>query len=99
MQAVVKETIAAYFRDKPVRRAYLFGSFARNEESPNSDVDILVDVEPEAGLSLFEFGSMLEELKELLQRDVDLVAEDGLSPHIQPFIDQEKVLVYEKNAR
>jgi predicted nucleotidyltransferase len=96
MQAIVNETIAKYFRDKPIRRAYVFGSYARNEERPDSDVDILVDLEPNAGLSLFEFGRMLEDLKELLQRDVDLVSEDGLSRHIQPFIEQEKVLVYEK---
>ena len=47
-------------------------------------------------VNLFSFAKMKLQLEELLQKPVDLVSENGLSPHIKPFIDQEKVLIYEK---
>ena len=88
--------IQNYFRNKPVRKAYVFGSYARNEQTKNSDLDILVDIDSNANVSLFEFGRMLEDLKELLKVEIDLVAEDGLSKHIRPFIEKDKVLIYER---
>ncbi|PLK45862.1 nucleotidyltransferase family protein [Emticicia sp. TH156] len=88
--------IRNYFRNKPVRKAYIFGSYARNEQSKDSDLDILVDIDSNENVSLFEFGRMLEDLKELLKVDIDLVAEDGLSKHIKPFIDKDKILIYER---
>lgn len=39
----IKTTIAEYFKTQPVLKAWLFGSFARGEETPDSDVDILVE--------------------------------------------------------
>ena len=86
--------IQQYFSNKPIERAYIFGSHARNQQNEESDIDILVDVESE--MSLFEFGRILEDLKELLQIKVDLVAHDGLSKHIRPYIEKEKVLIYER---
>lgn len=88
--------IQNYFRNKPIRKAYIFGSYARNEQTKDSDLDILVDVDSTANVSLFEFGRMLEDLKELLKVDVDLVSEDGISKHIKPFIEKDKVLIYER---
>ncbi len=88
--------IQNYFRTKPVRKAYVFGSYARNEQTKNSDLDILVDIDSNENVSLFEFGRMLEDLKELLKVEIDLVAEDGLSKHIRPFIEKDKVLIYER---
>ncbi|RFS13584.1 nucleotidyltransferase family protein [Emticicia sp. C21] len=88
--------IQNYFRNKPVRKAYIFGSYARNEQTKNSDLDILVDIDSSENVSLFEFGRMLEDLKELLKVDIDFVAEDGISKHIRPFIEKDKVLIYER---
>lgn len=79
-----------------MRKAYIFGSYARNEASKDSDLDILVDIDSNENVSLFEFGRMLEDLKELLKVDIDLVAEDSLSKHIKPFIDKDKILIYER---
>lgn len=87
---------AQFFRDKPVKRAYLFGSAARGEQTADSDVDILVDLDYEAGADFFAFIDMQEELTKLLQTKVDLVSSNGLSSFIKPQIDQEKQLIYEK---
>ncbi|MDZ7896718.1 MAG: nucleotidyltransferase domain-containing protein [Arcicella sp.] len=98
MDAQITEKIVNYFQDKPVKKVYLFGSYARNEETPESDVDILVDVDytKEPYFTGFEFGGMLEDLKDLLLKDVDLVPEDGLSKFLRPFIEKDKILILQK---
>lgn len=87
---------ARFFQDKPVKRAYLFGSLARGENTSESDLDILVDLDYENGADFFAFIDMQEQLAELLAVKVDLVSSNGLSLHIKPQIDQEKQLIYEK---
>ncbi len=62
----------------------LFGSVARGEAGPNSDLDFLVDLEP--GRSLLDLGGLLMDLQRLLDRKVDVVTEAGLRPRIRPRI-------------
>lgn len=95
MEQIIQKA-ALFFRDKPVKRAYLFGSSARGERNGDSDVDILVDLDYENGADFFVFIDMQEQLSELLGNKVDLVSSNGLSPFIKPQIDQEKQLIYEK---
>lgn len=96
MEQIIKKA-ALFFHDKPVKRAYLFGSMARGESSSNSDVDILVDLDYENGADFFAFVDMQERLSELLGIKVDLVSSNGLSSFIKPQIDQDKQLIYEKS--
>jgi predicted nucleotidyltransferase len=88
------DIIRNYLKEQQVVRAYLFGSSVRNETSRDSDVDLLLQPGPD--MNLFSFAKMKLQLEELLQKPVDVVSENGLSPHIKPFIDQEKNLIYEK---
>ena len=92
--SVYKSVLATFFKDQPVKRAYLFGSFARGENNPGSDLDILVELEP--GIGLFKFISIQNQLEIALKVQIDLVSANGLSPKIKPYIDSEKILVYEK---
>ena len=62
---------AALFQKYPLHRLALFGSWARGEQSTNSDVDILVDVDPSIGLG---FVTLADELEQLLGLKVDLVS-------------------------
>jgi uncharacterized protein len=64
-----------------LRRVRLFGSVVRGEEKPDSDVDVLVDLEPKAGL--LDLIGFEQDLEELLGRKVDVVAEGGLSPYLE----------------
>ena len=59
----------------------IFGSVARGEADGESDLDVLVDLEP--GRNLFDLGGLLMELQELLQCRVDVVTERGLRPRIR----------------
>ena len=62
---ILQQTIADYFKTQPVVRAWFFGSFARGEETPLSDVDLMVQFDEKA----------------LLDRSVDLVLEKIHAPH------------------
>lgn len=92
--------ISNFFNDKPVKRSYLFGSFVRNEESEKSDIDILVEIDyRKQKVSLLDFIGWKLELEKITNRNVDLVASDGISKYIKPIVNKEKVLIYEKTAR
>ena len=91
----VKNTIAKYFRHKPVEKAWLFGSFSRHEERPDSDVDILVALDKSQPIGLKFFG-MWNDLEELLGRNVDLVSEGTLLPFAQETAERDKILIYER---
>lgn len=91
------QTIQAFLENKPIARAYLFGSQARQEAEADSDVDVLVDLE--GGVTLFEFARMQAELEELLARKVDLVSSQGLHPRLRPYVERDKRLIYEKTPR
>ena len=91
------ELLADYFKTKPVLKAWLFGSFSRGEEKPDSDVDILVVLDPSRPVGL-EFFGMYEDLKELLGRNVDLVTERSLASYARPSVEKDRKLVYERTA-
>ena len=88
-------TIRQFFSELPVKKAYLFGSYSRNEADENSDIDILVELDysKQIGMQFFTYG---EKLEELLKKKVDIVSADGVSKYVKPFVDKDKVLIYER---
>jgi predicted nucleotidyltransferase len=62
-------------------RVRVFGSAARGDARPGSDVDLVVQMEP--GRSLIDFVALWQELEELLDSRVDLVSEGGISPYMR----------------
>ncbi len=89
------ERIRNFFRNKPVLKAYIFGSCARGEADDNSDIDILVELDYSKKIGL-EFVQMQLDLQELLQHKVDLLSEKALSKYIRPVVENDKRLIYEK---
>ena len=89
--AQITQIIADYFKTQPVLKAWLFGSCARGEETPRSDVDILF-VPDRSGkpFTLFTHGGMLMDLQELLGHDVDLVVNGTLRPYAEKTANREK---------
>jgi predicted nucleotidyltransferase len=89
------KSLRNYFEEKPVLRAYIFGSHSRNEANENSDIDILVDLDYSKKIGL-QFIQMKIDLERLLQKKVDLVSSGGLSPLVKPYIEKDKELIYER---
>ena len=92
---MIKTTVADYFKTQPVLKAWLFGSFSRNEQKPDSDVDIIVLLDKSRPIGLKFFG-MWNDLEELLGRKVDLVSEGTLLPFAQESAEKDKILIYER---
>jgi predicted nucleotidyltransferase len=96
----MNQVIANYFKTQPVLKAWLFGSFARGEETPRSDVDILfVPDRSDKPFTLFTHGGMLMDLQELLGREVDLVEEGSLRPYAAETANRDKILIYERKSK
>ena len=93
----MQKVIAEYFKTQPVVKAWLFGSFARGEETPVSDVDILVLLDHTKPIGLKFFG-MWNDLEELLDRSVDLVTESSLADFARDSVEHDKILIYERAA-
>ena len=87
--------IQKFFENKPVIKAYLFGSQARGEANEKSDIDLMVELDYSSGIG-WEFIDMQLELQKMLACKVDLVSANGFSPHIGPFIEADKKLIYER---
>lgn len=88
-----RKVISDYFQDKPVLKAYLFGSHVKGEANEQSDVDILIELDYSKSIGL-AFVEMQLDLQNILSQKVDLVSERGLSKFTKPFIEQEKELIY-----
>ena len=94
---MIQQKIAEYFETQPVLKAWIFGSFARGEDTPKSDVDILV-LPDYTKLDGFGFFGMWGELERLLGRSVDLVTDAGLATYTRESVERDKQLIYERTA-
>lgn len=97
MALSVRETtlLQEYFAGKPVKRAYLFGSYARNTQVKGaSDIDILLELDYSKPIGM-KFFSFQRELQDLLHNKVDVVTSDGISKYVLPYIEKDKILIYE----
>ena len=94
----MQDIIAEYFKTQPIQKAWLFGSYARGEQTPLSDVDILVVYDDNVGVSLLKHASMINDLEKLLDRPVDLVEDGTLLPFASESANHDKKLIYESTA-
>ena len=89
--------IKEFMSKQPVKKAWLFGSYSRGEETDSSDIDILVDYDNSNGLvSLFKMGGILMDLTDLLDCKVDLVEVRGLKSFARDSVNRDKILIYER---
>jgi len=96
MTAKINRTISNYFASQPVVKAWVFGSYSRGEETPKSDIDIIVALNPNEKVGL-KFFAMREDLKELLGREIDLVTESSILPFAKENAERDRLLVYERD--
>lgn len=92
---VTQAQIEAFCRKWKIRELALFGSVLRDDFRPDSDIDVLVEFEPDSGHSLFEFYDMEQELRALFGRKVDLVEKGAVrNPYVRQHIRHNRRTVY-----
>src|SRR5271163_1995228 len=74
----------ADLRAHGVLHAALFGSAARDEQRPDSDLDILVDLDPAIVATMFDYAGLKDYVASLFQGSVDVIDRDALKPRVRP---------------
>jgi predicted nucleotidyltransferase len=96
MDAKMLNDIVTVLDKSPIEKAWLFGSFARNEEDSQSDIDILIRFSPDEKITLYRYGGIVYNLEQATSRKVDLVEEGMLQSFALETAEKDKVLIYEK---
>ena len=96
MKQSIVNKLQTFFPAYPVEKAWIFGSYARGEETRKSDVDVMVRFDKEAGITLIDYARIMNNLSDLLHKKVDLVQEGTLYKFAQASVEQDKILVYER---
>ncbi len=91
--------IRKYLATQPILRAWIFGSCSRGEETPASDLDILVSYDYDQKISLLTVGRIITDLEKLVNRQVDLVSEQGLMDFARPTAMHDRILIYERDSQ
>lgn len=81
-------------RAQGIAGLHLFGSFARQDASSNSDIDLMFDIEPGTRFSLFDQARLTRELSEALQSKVDFVPRRALHPIVKAEAEAERVVIF-----
>jgi predicted nucleotidyltransferase len=81
--ARLRENEAA-LRARGVAHAALFGSRARGDQQPGSDTDIMIEFDPTARITVFDYAGLKRDLAALFDGPVDVVNRDGLKPYVKP---------------
>jgi hypothetical protein len=88
------DRIAEFCRRNKIRRLAFFGSVLRDDFGPGSDVDVLVEFGPDAGVGFFAIARMQDELSAILGRPVDLCTQKGLSRYFRDRVVREAEVAY-----
>jgi len=96
MKQNIVNKLQTFFPAYPIEKAWVFGSYARGEETRKSDLDILVRFDKNAAITLFDYAGIMIDLEDLLRKKVDLVSEGGLCDFAKDSVEQDKILVYER---
>ena len=95
IKRVIEEAIEELELKDKINKVYLYGSFARGEETPKSDIDLRLETNHISG---FEIGNLRYEIKEKTGRDVDISNEDSnkLDPDFYKLVKQDEICIYER---
>jgi uncharacterized protein len=71
-------------RGRGVMHAALFGSLARGDTGPDSDIDIMIEIDPDARMTVFEYVDLKDYIGTLFDTPVDVVTREGLKAYVRP---------------
>jgi len=89
----LKEAEAA-LRAQGVAHAALFGSVARGEDRPDSDIDIMIEIAPDSRVDLFRYVGIVQYIEELFPVPVDVANREGLKPFVRPSAERDAVYAF-----
>lgn len=89
----IREKIIEILKQYGIKRISVFGSYARGDATTESDIDLIVEF-PES-TSLLDHVGMEIELSELLNKKIDILSQNGISPYIKEKILEEAIVIYE----
>jgi predicted nucleotidyltransferase len=84
----------AALRARGVSHAALFGSRARGDNRPDSDIDIMIEVDPAAEIGVYEYVALKDYIAALFDRPVDIVSRDGLKPYVKPAVTTDAIYAF-----
>jgi uncharacterized protein len=84
----------AALRARGVAHAALFGSRARDDARPDSDTDIMIEIDPEAPVGVYEYVRIKEYIANLFDGQVDVVDREGLKPYVRPAVTSEAIYAF-----
>ena len=99
----IKSTLSKHkehlYTDYPIKSMAIFGSYSRNEETNDSDIDLLVKFLPDNKITLFYYLNLIHELSNLTGKQVDLVEEGQLKNFAKDSFNKDKILIYERKTK
>ncbi len=84
----------ADLRARGVAHAALFGSVARGEDRPDSDIDIMIEIAPDSRMDLFRYVVIVQYVEELFPVPVDVANREGLKPFVRPSAERDAVYAF-----
>ena len=95
----ILNNLVQYFKNQPISKVWIFGSFSRNEATLESDIDLMVSFIRDIKVGLFKFNQIKEDLELLTGRKIDLVTESSLMPFAKESAMNDRKLIYERTAQ
>ncbi len=96
-QENIKKIVQHYFKDKPVNKVYLFGSYARGDAKEDSDVDLIVEIDDtKKRMSLFSFIELQLGIEKYLNKKADLVEDHLFFPRVKLQAEKERLILYKR---
>ncbi len=91
---IISNAVSKAVKDYPVEKVVLFGSYARGEAHHTSDIDLVLYSDESIG---FGFFGILQTLKDLLHKDIELIHALDMGPQIERVLKTEGVVLYERH--